>query len=697
MSTAPGFPADLLPCVVPAFGVQLHAPKPFDSFRSKVRYYFAGDTADGFVHLAWFNDEKHGRRIRLIKISREKFERYLTTDPPRLKSFDVQLELPEWLPEDEGINFQLTESDRAKKPKKTIKEACDARVLIISAAIEKCDEVLSSPNPIALLNQLAREAGSRAHPHRFQVWFFAYMLHGENIWALKRSRGETGKWDRTAEEHGDKKFGLPSGDGDSCFNSPGWKAHEEMEEFYLSKCGLGVSMRSMWIDFLLEKCACKFVTDAVGELTFTREDGGPIYSYYQFRDHIVEAFGLEAVQTARYGAPRQRLKETTNNGNYSSQYSRILEAMEVDAYFCAERPRVMIGEGPADPLVVAVGIDPKTSHATGVGFSIGAETQEAYRAMLFCSVAPRAYTERMYGLAQGVLQDWLLLGYPSNVRSDRGPGGVKGLVENLEARFPIKTVVPSSEPLSKATVEASNPRHTQLEGSPTYVLSALNTVQLIKREVLAVRLSTRKRNISNKLTDQEIHDFQREGRSATPHGYAEYLLKRLATAGRTMSMAHAVRALWTPIKFKVGADGVSHRHRIFTSEDYLNSDFRKRLGTREDEVPGYCLSAVFTIVWVELDGKLVEVEASSKAMQDAEDRMMPKAEVEAIDDQRKKLEARTRRSGAAAEAQTKQIFQDSEKVGWSAGERRSGTPKRGAGLAAQETAVMKGAARRRRA
>jgi hypothetical protein len=246
-------------------------------------------------------------------------------------------------------------------------------------------------------------------------------------------------------------------------------------------------------------------------------------------------------------------------------------------------------------------------------------------------------------------------------------------------------------------VEAGNPRHTQLEGSPTYVLSDLNTVQLIKREVLGVRLSTRKRNISDKLTDQEIHDFQRERRSATPHGYAEHLLKRLATAGRTMSMAQAVRALWTPMKFKVGVDGISHRHRTFTSDDYLNSDFRKRLGTREVEVPGYCLSAVFTIVWVELDGKLVEVEASSKAMQDAEDRIMPKAEVEAIDDQRKKLEARTRRSGAAAEAQTRQIFQESEGVGWSAGERRSGTPKRGAGLAAQETAVMKGAARRRRA
>lgn len=697
MSTVPGLPADSLRCVVPSIGVQLHAPVPFDSFRLKVRYYFAGDTTDGSVHLAWFHSDKHGRRVRLIKIPRSTFEDLMTAHPPRLKALEVQLELPEWLNEDEGINFQLIESDRPKSPKKTIKEQCDARVLVISAALERRHEILSSPDPISVLNQVSRQASPRAHPHRIQVWFFAYMLHGENIWALKRSRGETGKWDRRSEDHGGKKFGCPSGDDENCFNSPGWKAHEEMEAFYLLRCGLAVSMRSIWIDFLNERCNCKAVIDTKGGLTLARADGGPIYSYNQFNSHIVERFGLEAVEATRFGAPRQRRNETTNSGDYSSQYARILEAMEVDAYFCAERPRVMIGEGPADPLVVAVGLDPKTSHATGVGFSIGAETGEAYRAMLFCSVVPRAYTERMYGLPSGCLEDWLLLGYPSNVRSDRGPAGVQSLVEDLEARFPVKTVVPSSDPLSKATVEASNPRHTQSEGSPTYVLSDLNTIQMIKREVLATSKSTRKRNISAKLTDQEISDLQREGKSATPHCYAQYLLDRLATAGRTMSMALAVRTLWTPIKFKVGADGVCYRHRIFTSADYLGSAFRSRLGTREVEVQGYCLSAVINIVWVELDGKLVEVEAISKARQDAEDRFMPKAEVEAIDDLRKKLEARTRRSGAAAEVRTRQIFQESEKVGWSAGERRSGTPKRGAGTAAQETAVIKGGARKWRA
>lgn len=698
MSTVPGSFAETIQCAVPTFGVQLYAPVPFDSFRSKVRYYFGGDAVDACVHLVWFNDELHGRRVRLITLPRAKLEAYLTSDPPRLKIFDVQLELPEWLPEDEGINFQLVESDRAKKPKQTIKEQCDARVLTISSAIERNQEIFASPDPIALLNVLAREAGSRVHPHRFQVWFFAYFLHGENLWALKRARGATGKWDRRGEAHGDKKFGLPSGDDGNCFNSPGWKAHEEMESFYLDRCGLGVSMRSIWIDFLIEKCKCEIVVDANGQHTFVRSDGGPIYSYNQFNGFIVDLFGLDAVHITKYGAPRIRRKSSTNDGNYSSQYARILEGLEVDAYYCPERPRTMIGDGPADPLVVAVGIDPKTSHATGVGFSVGAETSEVYRAMLFCSVVPRAYTERMYGLPKDSLKDWLLLGYPSNVRSDRGPGGVRGLVQDLEARFPIKTVVPASEPLSKATVEASNPRHTQVEGSPTYVLSALNTMQMIKREVFGARLSTFKRNISDKLSDEEIDTLQREGRSATPHDYADYLLKRLATAGRMMSMSQAVRALWTPIKLTVGADGVRHRHRIFTSSDYLKSEFRRRLGTKEVEVSGYGLSAVFTILWLELDGKLVEVEAASKSRQDAEDRLMPKAEVEAIADQRKKLEARTRRTGAAAEARARQIFEATEKVGWNEGERRSGTPKRGAGLAAQETAVMKtGAAKKRRA
>ena len=681
---------------LPAFGAQIRALKPFDSFQEMVRYYYAGDTDDGRVHLVWFSGEKHGRRVRMITLQRPVFQSYLTDAKVKLKLFDVQLELPEWLTEDEGINFQLIEGNRAKNPKQTIKAQCDTRLLTISVAVERQNEILASADPLAILNKLARNQSATVHPHRFQVWFYAYVLHDEELWALKRARGDTGKWDRRSEAHGDSKFGMPSSDEDNCFNSPSWRVHKTMQNFYLNACDAGVSMRSIWIDFLTEKCKCTEVVDKKGQLTFTRSDGGAVFSYGQFRNCIVKKFGLDAVQITKYGAPRIRLKKTTNDGDYSSQYARILEGFEVDAYFCPDRPKQMLGDGPADPLVVAVGVDPKTSSKTGVGFSVGAENGEAYRAMLFCSVVPRTYTERMYGIPAGHLDGWHVLGYPANFRSDRGPAGHRGLIDDLEAKFPIQSVVPSSEPMSKATTEGGHPRHTKLEGTPTYVLSDLNVVQMMKREVYQARLATFKQNIASKLSDQEIVDFQREGLSATPHDYAGYLLQRLATAGRSMTIERAVRAFWTPIEFKICADGVRHRQRIFTSKEYMDSNVRKKLGTREIGVSGYCLSAVFAIVWVELDGQLVEVSAKSKSRQDQEDYIMPKDEVEKVDEMRAKVEARTRRSGAAAESQAHRRFEEATNLKWSSGARRSGTPKRGKGMAAQETAVIQGKQPRRK-
>lgn len=689
---AHGSPVELAIKALPAFGAQFHVSTPFDSFRAKVRYYYAGDTPDGQVHIVWFSIERHGRRVRIISVPRSDFERYLTCAPAKFKLFDVQMELPEWLSEDEGINFQLIEDARPKNPKQTIKEQCDSRLLTISEAVERQDEILASCDPLAMLNRFARDVSANVHPHRYQEWFYAYVLHDEELWALKKAKGHKGIWNRRDETHGDSKFGMASSDDRTCFNSPAWTGHKDMLGFYLKKCGLGVTMRSIWIDFLTTKCKCTQVVDRTGQLTFTRNDGGPIFSYGQFRNIVVQEYGLDAVQTTIFGAPRVRRKKATNDGDHSSQYARILEGFEVDAYFCPDRPRQMLGDGPGDPLVVAVGVDPKTSSKTGIGFSFGAEDGEAYRAALFCSVVPRPYTERMYGIPIGHLEGWLVLGYPANFRSDRGPAGHRRLVKDLEARFPIQSVVPSSEPLSKAIVEGGHPRHTQLEGTPTYILSELNVVQMMKREVYKARLATFKQNIAAKLSDQEIVDFQREGRSATPHDYAEYLLERLATAGRSMTIERAVRAFWTPIKFQVCADGIRHRQRIFSSKEYLDSNFRKRLGSREVEVTGYCLSAVFAIVWVELDGRLVEVVANSKSRQDQEDFIVPKGEVDKVDVMRKKVEARTWRTGAAAEAQTHTRFKETAKVQWSDGERRSGTPKRGKGMMAQETAVIRGKA-----
>ena len=672
-------------------GIQLCAPIGFGAFRKGTRYYFVGDAAEHQIHLAWFNREPTEWRVYLITLKRVTFEEFLRSCPPKLKPLDIQLALPEWLTDDEGINFDALESERPGDPVRTIRKQAEARLFKLGDALEHEDEIISSADPISVLNQYAYSAGSAVHPYRLALWFFAFILHGRDLWALKKSRMGTGRWDRLDKKHENKKFGNNSADDGTCFNSPATPASDAIMKSYLKRCGLGVTMASIHLDALTEDFGCITIPDKCGNLTFSHPTGGPIFSYGQFRYHVVKRIGKAAVQATLYGATRVRRKSRVNKGNLTAQYSRLLEGFEVDAYYCSERPKAMFSDAPADRLAVARGTCGKSSYAAGVEFAIGAENGEAYRAMIFFSVAPRWYLEEIYGLPKGHLKDWYPLGMPPNFRSDRGPAGYRKLVDELQVRFPIKSVVPSYEPQSKALVESGHPRDVQPDGAPSFVLSDLNTPQLIKKEIYRALADNLSSDISARLTDQEIEDFEREGRHATPHHYAGYLLDRVATAGRQMSLEQAVRAFWTPIELTIDGDGVRYRHRHFISDSFTASGIQEKLGPLASmEVKGYCLSAVFLSLWVEINGKLIEVKPAPRSRQDSEDLLGSKAQIDAAAEKLKVLRSKTRTTAKAAQADARTKFTEATGKKWVSGRRVGGTPKRATGTVGHETTVMKG-------
>jgi hypothetical protein len=405
----------------------------------------------------------------------------------------------------------------------------------------------------------------------------------------------------------------------------------------------------------------------------------------------VKALGLPEVQRTLYGAPRVRKKKRVDDGNFTAQYSRILEGFEVDAYYVSERPSAMFGDGPADRLAVARGVDCTTSSVTGVGFSIGAENGEAYRAMLFFGVAPTEYLEKIYGIPAGHLSDMHTLGLPSNFRSDRGPAGYRKLVNELEVKFPMKSVVPSYEPGSKALVESGHPRDVQLEGPPSYVQSELSIPKMIKREIYQLRLDNLSSDISARLTDEQIIEFDQKGLLANPRDYATYLIDKVATAGRKISLQKAVRAFWTPIKLTLSKDGVHYRHRYFRSAALDATGAQDRLGLLPSiEVDGYCLSAVFLAVWVEIDGQLVEVEPVMRARQDREDLLTSMSDVEATAIVLKRIKSKSRTSALAARSDCKAKFKEATNQEWDAGRRVGGIPKKAKGTVAHEMIVAKG-------
>lgn len=672
-------------------GLQFEAPDGFGSYRKGVRYYFVGDRSDGNVLIAWFTRHKKQWRVHLLTPSRADFEAALAGQAPKLVRLVVQYGLPPWLEASEGLDFSAMEERRYPDKKRTYREQAEDRLFKIAPALEQALRILNADDPLREVSKSARELErpSSVHPHRLQVWFFAYLLHGQDLWALKQpTLGCTGTWSRRGEAHKQTKFGRPSLSGAS-FGWPSAPMRERIVKGYLARASEGVTMASIHRRALIKDWGCH-VVESDGNHSYVHPENKPFPSYGQFRWVVVQELGLDQVQLKLYGAPRIRQKAPVELGNYTQQYANILEGLEVDAYY-TERPTSMFSSEPGEPLSVARGICCKTGAVVGVGFSLGVEAGEAYRSMLFCMAVPKAYIAWLYGIPEEHL-NWIMQGLPPNFTSDRGPGGHRNLADRLQQAFPIKSIVGSYSGQSKACVESSHPRDVKLDGAPKYRQSDLNAIEMVKREVYRAANDNHSSNIAPRLTDQEIIDFRKEGRTATPHHYWQYLDARCRTHARSLSLHDAVRAFWTPIKVTVDRNGVLHRHRYYSSDEFKESGLHKRLMASSGpvELQGYVLSLAVRCLWFEHEGHLFQVEAKPRARIDKDDLNVPDAELENVDRERAVLESATRASTAAAVGKAESDFAAATGKAWDAGRLRSGVPKRVSGTAAHESKVIRG-------
>lgn len=693
-------------------GIQFEAPEGFGSFRKGVRYYFAGDRTEvtgaivvDTVLVVWFEQTKkrwQTWRAFTMTLTRQEFEDALTASPAKLKVLAAQFTLPPWLEEVDGVNFDEIEERRAKAARRkgsgssgncssngsTYRQQIEGRLCKIASALEKSADILRSPSPLKAIAATAYGGDKRMHPHRLQLWFFAYLLHGQNLWALVKPTHRNGLWRRGDEAHKDKKFGRPSIAG-SCYGWSSAPMRKEIVAYYLEYCGEGKHMCWIHRTVLREKYGCVSVKAADGNDNWSHPQNRPFPSYGQFRYVVVEELTLEHVQKTLYGAARMKSKATSNDGCHTAQYANLLEDVRVDAYFVPERPKSIHTDDPAAPLVVAESVCVTTGAVVGVGFSLGGESGEAYRSMLFCMAAPKSYIARMYGVPPEKL-DWIMTGIPAAFTSDRGPAGHRRIAERLEHQFPVKAINPSYNGQANAPVEATHPREVKLEGAPTWTQSGLTVIQMVKRELLRAATRNKTKDISRRLSDQAISDFVAEGRVATPHHYWLYLEARLRTSARQLSLHEAIRAFWTPVSLPVDRDGVKLSHRHYTSTDFKDTGFMKQVGSVPNlQISAYTLSLVVRTVWVEVNGRLFELEATQRVRVADEDRFVPLSELEATAKQLSLLRSRTRISGEAAQNCAEADFENLTGTSWSAGHRRGGTPKRPSGTAAHETKVLK--------
>ena len=671
---------------------QFMAPKGFGAFRKNVRYYFLGAAEGGVSHFAWFNRGPHGWRVHLISPSTEQVGGLLYGKKPKLIPINPPYTLPPYLQYAEGWNFDERESlrKRSPAPKFTYRQQGNGRLHVIQPAVKIEMQIVSARDPARLLNHFAYEAGSSVHPERFAASFFAYCLHNRNIWALKPPTERVGKWDRSAPCFEETKFGAPSADEETCFNSPSSPHAETIKAFFKDKFKEARTIKRVYDQFQKSQ-GCVEVKDAFHNSTYTNPSNGPILSEGQFRYQVAKQFGRGQVRSRKGGASRERAERGYNQGNFTGQYSRVLEGFEADGFQVEERPKRPYSDKPGLPLIVVRGICTTTSFRAGVGFAFGSEVKEAYNAMLFYCFASSSYLEKIYELPAGHLSELPGVGGPAVMGTDRGPGGSPTLFDGDDARLAIKSVMPSYEPKSKALMESTNPRNVKTFGAPAYSQSKYEVHQLIKKVLYDTREDNLKSDISARLSEKQTADFLDEGRVASPKHYVEYLVERGATAARYMSLEQAVRAFWVATEFEVDKDGVVYRTRRFSSEKFMRSGVMQSLpASGRLKIRGYYLSAVFRYVWVEIRGVLVELEVKPRTRTSPEELSVPKHFVDDDAEGRRRLRSRSRRNASAVVGETHRMFEEATGLALVPPTRKQGRPKRATGLDAHEDRILKG-------
>ncbi|CAE6748086.1 hypothetical protein [Paraburkholderia nemoris] len=667
-------------------GEQLVAPDGFHGLSKTIRYYFCGRRSnDGSALLIWFAMHEKQRRVHFVWLPQEQFEEALLQDPPAIVEASRQCTLPEWLSEYEGIAFEDIEDIRYKEKKQTYLQQVEAKFSKVRPLLAHENEILSANDP---LKEMARYAPSSANRYRIQVWFFSYILHGRNIWALMRSSQKTGRWNRIDEQHASRKFGRASlADG----SRSGWSIaqidRKKIVDSYLRYCGPGVSMAEIYRRAMVEVWGCKAIKTG-GTYQLYHPNGQPFPSYGQYRYHIVCEFGLERVRLTKLGQPRVRRDAKQNEGNFTRPYANLLESVVVDAYYVDDRARSFRSDEPMPALVAACAICETSGANVGIGFSLGSESGEAYRSMLFCMAVPKPYYARLMGIPPECL-DWGMEGVPPSFTSDRGPGGSIDLVHALKGAFPIKTIIPSHSGQSNAVAEASHPRSVELDGAPTFKQSDHDVVTLMKREIFRACYENHTKNISDRLSDEAIRHFRQQKLVATPYNLWNYLQKRRRTSGHSLSIEDAVRSFCEPQEFNVNCDGALFNNHVYSSKEFRKSGIQtEAAGLTNFRLSGYILPLAMRYLWVEVKGHLIELEACSRVRIDGADLNVPLSDLESAAKDRAAVNAMTRKSAEAAHIDARGKFEGLTGQSWDAGHRRTGSPRKATGITGREADLL---------
>lgn len=674
------------------FGCECRAPGGLGSLMKGITYYFLGH-AKGGTTLAWFFQRKNREwRVRLIRLAQSDFESALL-DGSLVTEKEVH-SLPPWLRRLEGKDIAMIDRERTKKiykfkkttnelsddPQKqrSLRDIVDQRHSLICSLVKRSAEIFSAEDPITEIGRHARGCSPPQNGTRLTVWFVAYLVSGRNIWSLLPATMNNGQWDRSLKASTAKKSGRRPLYAGVMSGFSAVPLKDRIEAAYLRHAALGKPMTEIYLDSMTQDFKCKTMTDQDGIERLYHPKNLPFPTNRQFSYRILATFGLNAVQQAKYGQARMRQKSIASQGKFSERHANILEAVETDAQHLRERPRCLLLNEPAPPLIFARVVDATTARGVGLGASTAAESLETYKTAAFTCVVGGSLLGRIVGLPALNDENWPGAGLPPEWASDRGPGAA----EELSCKFPLAQIPPSYEGQSKPTVETSHKKSTNLNGAPTYIASNLTTIELIRREFLHTLAQNESRDISDRLTPQMIA----RGVANNPNSLWNYLHSVGRTSAHPWPLEDAVRTFLRPVNFIRREDGLYLHFVRFDSDAMRETRMRNRLSlNQETSVRGYIFPLCTSIAWIETKDGLMEVEPMLALRDDKGQKYLSISEIELLADMLRTLKGKQRAHAVAVLAKAGIEFFDVSGKHWDSATRRRGAAPKASAAARIET------------
>jgi hypothetical protein len=690
-----------------SMGTQLVAPEGFRNLEKSVVYYFLrSSSVRQRVLLVEFrerepmqvthnSDKRPAKTVtpepvpKIISIDRESFEHGVDPDNKKIIKADKQRKLPPWLEGLEGLNLATVDSYR-NEPALKHSDRIDEKLSVIWPLVNHPNDILDHDDPERLINQHARTL--KRNETRVRLWFLCYVLFGRNRFALHYPIHKIGHWDRMTSP-GVAKRGRPSDKG----KEYGYNTDEDMQELILAgyrrECGLGVTMDQVYVQSMLKDFGCKSREVNKGHRKFKEiwhPDGKPFPQLGAFEYYVDKEYSQKTVSTTLIGKVQARSEILPQKGSFTEHTMNLMQRVDADAYAVKELARGLVDGHSLPPLYVVTRRDYSSGIKTGIGFSQGSETSSAYRMAKFCEAIPKVQFCRLFGI-EIAPQEWPSQGLCPNETVDRGPGATPGSKSrDRELDAVIDGLAPSHSGQSKAVSESSHPKNRHNKEAPNFFQSGLRTIELIRREILALLKFNKSSNVRSRIPP----DLADKITANNPNALYVLLDKRGRNDAEQITFEHAVRNFLDPRPAKLTDAGVLLCGQIYKSAALTQAGACEAVAGRQDlQIQVYVFVGCIRHIWFDWRGQLVEVDLTFPVPAPNGILHMSLAELEEFDAYLNELDYENRDNRLAVALETYDEFRANTGKEWNAGSRKAGRAKRGSRAAKQEAAEARNATR----